>query len=62
MTRTSLPRIASLATANPPHILERDFVAEEAKRIFARFGDDYERMAQVFTNAGIDTLRDAAGT
>jgi alkylresorcinol/alkylpyrone synthase len=46
-------RIASLSTAVPPHILERDFVAEEAKRIFARFGDDYERMASVFQNAGI---------
>jgi alkylresorcinol/alkylpyrone synthase len=47
-------RIASLATAVPPHILERDFVAAEAKRIFARFGDEYDRMAQVFVNAGID--------
>jgi alkylresorcinol/alkylpyrone synthase len=47
-------RIASLATAVPPHVLERDFVAEEAKRIFARFGDQYERMANVFTNASID--------
>jgi alkylresorcinol/alkylpyrone synthase len=48
------PRIASLATANPPHVLERDFVALEAKRIFARFGDEYDRMANVFANAGID--------
>lgn len=47
-------RIASLATAVPPHVLERDFVAQEAKRIFARFGDEYERMATVFINAGID--------
>jgi alkylresorcinol/alkylpyrone synthase len=47
-------RIASLATAVPPHVLERDFVAQEAKRIFARFGDEYERMANVFTNASID--------
>jgi alkylresorcinol/alkylpyrone synthase len=48
------PRIASLATAVPPHVLERDFVASEAKRIFARFGDEYNRMASVFSNAGID--------
>jgi alkylresorcinol/alkylpyrone synthase len=47
-------RIASLATAVPPHVLERDFVAKEAKRIFARFGDEYDRMASVFSNAGID--------
>jgi alkylresorcinol/alkylpyrone synthase len=47
-------RIAGLATAVPPHKLERDFVAAEAKRIFARFGDDFERMAQVFFTAGID--------
>ncbi len=47
-------RIASLATAVPPHVLERDFVAQEAKRIFARFGAEYDRMAQVFANAGID--------
>ncbi len=47
-------RIASLATAVPPHVLEREFVATEAKRIFARFGDEYERMANVFVNAGID--------
>jgi alkylresorcinol/alkylpyrone synthase len=47
-------RIASLATAVPPHVLERDFVAKEAKRIFARFGDEYDRMASVFANAGID--------
>jgi alkylresorcinol/alkylpyrone synthase len=46
--------IAGLATAVPPHKLERDFVAAEAKRIFARFGDDFERMAQVFYTTGID--------
>ena len=48
------PRIASLATAVPPHILERDFVAAESKRIFSRFGDDFERMASVFYTTGID--------
>lgn len=48
------PRIASLATAVPPHVLERDFVATEAKRIFARFGSEYDRLASVFANAGID--------
>jgi alkylresorcinol/alkylpyrone synthase len=47
-------RIASLATAVPPHVLERAFVQAEAKRIFARFGDEFDRMAQVFGNTGID--------
>jgi alkylresorcinol/alkylpyrone synthase len=47
-------RIASLATAVPIHVLERDFVAAEAKRIFARFGDEFERMAGVFANTGIN--------
>lgn len=49
----SLAHIASLATAVPPHVLDRDFVAREAGRIFARFGGEFERMAQVFTTAGI---------
>ena len=51
---TQPARIASLATAVPAHILERDFVAAESKRIFARFGDEFERMASVFHNTGID--------
>jgi alkylresorcinol/alkylpyrone synthase len=54
MTYQAPARITSLATAVPPHILERDFVAAEARRIFARFGDEFERMASVFTNTGID--------
>jgi alkylresorcinol/alkylpyrone synthase len=54
MNTNHLPRIASLATAVPPHVLERDFVQAEARRIFARFGDEFDRMAQVFTNTGID--------
>jgi alkylresorcinol/alkylpyrone synthase len=43
-----------LSTAVPPHILEKGFVAQEAKRIFARFGDEYTRLASVFDNAGIN--------
>ena len=54
MTFLAPIRIASLATAVPTHILERDFVQAEAKRIFARFGDEFERMAGVFANTGID--------
>ncbi len=54
LTHSKRPRIASLATANPPHVLERDFVAKEAARIFAKLGPEYDRMASVFVNAGID--------
>jgi alkylresorcinol/alkylpyrone synthase len=54
MTKQRLAHIASLATAVPRHHLERDFVAAEARRIFARFGDEFERMANVFTNTGIN--------
>ncbi len=54
MTYFAPIRIASLATAVPTHILEREFVMAEAKRIFARFGDEFERMAGVFANTGID--------
>ena len=49
----STVHLAGLATAVPPHVLDRDFVAREAGRIFARFGDDFERMAQIFSTAGI---------
>jgi alkylresorcinol/alkylpyrone synthase len=48
------PRLGSLATATPPHVLETDHVIKQAGRIFARFGDDFERMLPVFTNTGID--------
>lgn len=49
-----LPRLSSLATAVPPHVLETAHVVKQAGRIFARFGDDFERMLPVFTNTGID--------
>ncbi len=48
------PRLGSLATASPPHVLETSHVIKQAGRIFARFGDDFERMLPVFTNTGID--------
>lgn len=53
MTFQAPIRIASLATAVPAHVLERDFVEAESRRIFARFGDEFERMSSVFTNTGI---------
>lgn len=45
--------LASLETAVPPHVLDTDFVMREAKRIFARFGAEFERMLPVFANTGI---------
>lgn len=48
------PRIASLATAVPPHVLDTQHVVKQAGRIFARFGSEFERMLPVFTNTGID--------
>lgn len=46
-------RIASIATVVPPHILDTEHVIRQAGRIFARFGDDFQRMLPVFANAGI---------
>lgn len=57
-----LPRLASLATAVPPHILETAHVVKQAGRIFARFGDDFERMLPVFTNTGIERRYSACPT
>ncbi len=54
MTSIDPPRIASLTTSVPPHILDTDHVVKQAGRIFARFGDDFERMLPVFTNTGIN--------
>ena len=53
MTQT-LPRLASLSTAVPQHVLETGFVITEAKRIFARFGEEFDRMQSVFGNTGIE--------
>jgi len=47
-------RLSSLATAVPPHVLETSHVIRQASRIFARFGNDFERMVPVFTNTGIN--------
>ncbi len=48
-------RIASLVTALPPYVLNTQHVVQQAKRIFARFGDEFERMLPVFANTGINT-------
>jgi alkylresorcinol/alkylpyrone synthase len=53
MTETT-PKLVGLATAVPPHILETAHVIKQAGRIFARFGDRFERMLPVFANTGIE--------
>jgi alkylresorcinol/alkylpyrone synthase len=49
------PRLLSLATAVPKHILGQDTVSETARSVFGMAGvADLERMIAVFGNAGID--------
>lgn len=48
------PRITGLVTCVPPHVLDTAHVIKQAGRIFARFGNEFERMLPVFTNTGID--------
>ena len=48
------PRLAGLATAVPQHILDTPHVIREAARVFAPFGDHFERMLPVFANSGIN--------
>jgi len=54
-THLPSPRLLSLATAVPKHILGQDNVSETARRIFGMAGvGDLDRMVAVFGNAGID--------
>jgi alkylresorcinol/alkylpyrone synthase len=49
------PRLLSLATAVPKHVLGQETVSETARHIFGMAGvADLERMVAVFGNAGID--------
>jgi alkylresorcinol/alkylpyrone synthase len=45
--------LSPISTALPPHVLDTEHVIKQAGRIFARFGDDFQRMLPVFANAGI---------
>ncbi|WP_293863553.1 type III polyketide synthase [uncultured Alsobacter sp.] len=47
--------LLGLATAVPPHILKQSDVVERARSIFAGRMPAFERLAQVFETAGIDT-------
>ena len=53
-SRLSHPRLISLATAVPPHILRQDEVMSEAAALFANRNADFERLLPVFQNAGIE--------
>lgn len=48
------PRLLSLATATPPHVLRTGDVIREATAIFAGRHADFERLMPVFGNSGID--------
>ena len=49
------PRILSLATAYPPHVLEQQRVVEAAGEIFSGDFSDFRRLVPIFENAGIET-------
>lgn len=52
-------RLCSIATAVPPHVLTQVEVAERARRIFGLRMPEFERLAPVFDNAGIDARHSA---
>ncbi|MDE1148059.1 MAG: type III polyketide synthase [Azospirillaceae bacterium] len=49
-----LPRLLSIATALPPHRFTQEQALAGAREIFAHRLRDFERMAPVFTHAGIE--------
>ncbi len=53
--RDAPPRLASLATAVPDHVLNQDKVASEAAGVFGNALGSFERLAPVYRNAEIET-------
>ncbi len=47
--------LLSVATASPPHVLRQDDVEQAARALFSPTFPNFERMAQVFTTAGVRT-------
>lgn len=47
-------RVLSVATAVPPYALDQPAVMTRARTLFARHGEDIERLLPVFANAGIE--------
>ena len=52
---TATPRLLSLATAVPRHVLRQDEVAQEAGELFAGSYANFARLAPVYENAQIET-------
>lgn len=48
-----MPRLLALATAVPDHILDQQAVALQASRLFSSRTQAFERLAQIYGNAGI---------
>ena len=46
--------VLAIATAVPPHKLEQRAVANAAREVYARTFTRYPKLADVFTNAGIE--------
>ncbi len=49
------PRLRALATAVPGHILDQQAVALQASRLFSARTQAFQRLAQIYGNAGIET-------
>ncbi len=49
------PRILSLATAHPSHVLDQGQVAQAAGGLFSNDFSDFSRLAPIFEHAGIET-------
>lgn len=57
MIKPLSPRLLSVATASPPHVLHQSEVTNRARDIFGRRRSEFDRIAPVFENAGIRTRR-----
>lgn len=52
---SSLPRLLSIATAVPPHVLHQDHIIQESRDLLGARFSQFDRLAPAFQNAGIDT-------
>lgn len=50
-----LPRLISLATAVPSHVLRQDDIREAGRSVFGASKERFERLLPVYANAGIET-------
>ncbi len=55
------PRLRSLATAVPPHVLKQDEIEEASRRIFTDRAAAFERMRPIYANSGIETRYSCVG-